>query len=259
MPKNVVFIPAIDLGNGRADSYRYAIDSWKYWCDKNDCELLVWDTLIYPVEQWKITWQRYHMFDLLAGSEIDFHKVLMVDADIIVHPACPNFFREVSSLDYTGVINDGDYEWVNRSIVEFGDQLFDGRRIPVDTYINGGFQIVGERHRKFFDAMLEYYGKNKQAISEAISACKTATDQTILNFRLHESHQTLGYLPIKYNLQDLFRKNLLHIPGYSWWKDSLENLYSSGWCYHLNAIPPNQSGRDSAYWMRRVYEELYGV
>ena len=40
--KNVVFIPSIDLGNGRSEKYSNCINSWKYWCDKNDCELLVW-------------------------------------------------------------------------------------------------------------------------------------------------------------------------------------------------------------------------
>ena len=39
--KNVVFIPNINLGNGRSDKYNYCIDSWKQWCDKNDCELLM--------------------------------------------------------------------------------------------------------------------------------------------------------------------------------------------------------------------------
>ena len=52
--------------------------------------------------------------------------------------------------------------------------------------------------------------------------------------------------------------NLLYISGYSWWEDKLDNLYNSGWIYHFNAIPQNQYNRDSAYWMKRVYEELYG-
>ena len=62
-------------------------------------------------------------------------------------------------------------------------------------------------------------------------------------------------LPQCYNLQDLFRKNLLHIPGHSWWEDNLDNLYNSAWIYHYNAIPSNP--RDVTYWMKRTYEELY--
>ena len=34
--KNVVFIPNINLGDGRNNSYNYSIKSWKYWCDKKN-------------------------------------------------------------------------------------------------------------------------------------------------------------------------------------------------------------------------------
>ena len=40
--KNVVFMPNIDLGNGRADTYHYSVKSWKYWCNKNNTEFLEW-------------------------------------------------------------------------------------------------------------------------------------------------------------------------------------------------------------------------
>jgi hypothetical protein len=43
--KNVVFIPNINLKNGRSTPYHYSIDSWKQWCNKNKCELLVLDEL----------------------------------------------------------------------------------------------------------------------------------------------------------------------------------------------------------------------
>ena len=62
-------------------------------------------------------------------------------------------------------------------------------------------------------------------------------------------------LPACYNLQDLFRKNLLHIPGHSWWSDTLEGLYSAGWVYHFNAIPQND--RHANYWIERTFKELY--
>jgi len=33
--KNVVFIPNINLKNGRSTPYHYSVDSWKQWCNKN--------------------------------------------------------------------------------------------------------------------------------------------------------------------------------------------------------------------------------
>ena len=52
--KDVVFIPNIDLGNGRSDKYSYCINSWKSWCDKNDCELIEWKDPIMDPDQFPI-------------------------------------------------------------------------------------------------------------------------------------------------------------------------------------------------------------
>ena len=64
-------------------------------------------------------------------------------------------------------------------------------------------------------------------------------------------------LPSCYNLQDLFRKTLLHIPEFSWIDDTLDNLWEAGWIYHFNSIPQNQKNRNANYWIKRTYEELY--
>ena len=98
--KNVVFFTNIDLANGRNSSYDYSIQSWKNFCDKNDCELIVWEDLIYPVDYMKITWQRYYLFDILDSNDIDYDQILMVDADTIVHPDCTNFFKQTLLKDF---------------------------------------------------------------------------------------------------------------------------------------------------------------
>ena len=253
--KNIVFIPNINLGNNRNKSYYYSIESWKKWCDKNGCELLVWEDLILPIEEMKITWQRYYLFDILKSNNIDYDQILMADADTIVHPDCPNFFKD-TEYKYCGVMNDGDYEWVLRSIRGFGDMLFDGKRIYPWNYINGGFQIVNKNHINFFESMKEYYSKNKQEIISTISQLKTATDQTILNFMLKINNVDIKILPNCYNLQDLYRKNLLYIHEQCWWTDELHFL-NAGWIYHFNAIPQNPMERDANYWIKRTYNEVY--
>jgi hypothetical protein len=254
--KNIVFIPNIDLGNGRSNSYHYSIDSWRYWCNKNNCELIVWEDLLYPVDYMKITWQRYYMFDILEANDIKYNQILMVDADTVVHPDCPNFFNETDGK-YCGVKVDGCYEWVSRSIRGFGDALFNGTRIKPWNYINGGFQIVNKSHRSFFETMKKYYSENSEKITITIDKLKCGTDQTIVNYMLDKENVDLKLLPSCYNLQDMFKKSLLHIPNYSWWPDTLENLFMSGWIYHFNSIPQNKFNRDANYWISRVYNELY--
>jgi hypothetical protein len=153
-------------------------------------------------------------------------------------------------------MNDGDYEWVMRSIRGFGDELFDGMRVHPWNYINGGFQILNKNHKQFFETMKKYYNENSSLISETISKLKTATDQTILNLMLRKNQIEVKILPDCYNLQDLTRKNLLYIDKGCWWTDELHHL-NAGWVYHFNAIPPNNMSRDASYWMKRTYEELY--
>ena len=255
--KNIVFIPNIDLGNGRNNSYHYSIKSWKHWCDKNDCELIVWEDLLLPVEEMKITWQRYYVFDILEANDIDYNQILMVDADTIIHPDCPNFF-ELTDNKYCGVMNEGDYEWVLRSIRGFGDELFDGKRVKPWNYINGGFQILNKNHKDFYKKVIEYYRGNSDKIIDTIAKLKTATDQTIINFLLVENNIDVKILPDCYNLVDLYRKNLLYLDIRHWWTDELHFL-EAGWVYHFNAIPPNSMNRDANYWIERTYRELYNV
>ena len=183
--KNVVFIPNIDLKNGRSNSYHYSVDSWKKWCKKNNCELLVWEDLLYPVDYMKITWQRYYLFDILENNNIEYDQILMVDADTIVHPDCPNFFK-LTDNKYCGVKVDGCYEWGVRSIKGFGDELFGGSRIPLWNYINGGFQIVNKSHKWFFESMKKYYSENSENIISVIDKLKCGTDQTIVNYMLNK-------------------------------------------------------------------------
>jgi hypothetical protein len=99
--------------------------------------------------------------------------------------------------------------------------------------------------------------------------------QTIMNFLLIKHNIKRTFLPERYNFGGLYIKNLLwnpwlnvHAP--SWWSDELIFL-DMGWIYHFAGIPKlesvelekehvrrfGQKARDTGYWMKRTYEELY--
>ena len=51
MKKNVVFLIAVaskheylNKKHGGFKYFQYSIPSWKYWCEKNDVELVIYDT-----------------------------------------------------------------------------------------------------------------------------------------------------------------------------------------------------------------------
>lgn len=250
---NVVFIPNIDLKNGRSNPYHYSVKSWKHWCDKNDVKLIEWTDPIMDPSKFKITLQRWWVHDILEHNGIDYDQVLMVDADTIVHPNCPNFFNETNNK-FSAVLNNGCYEWTCRSIKGWKSIFPNQSDVYPWKYINGGFIIGGKSTKSIYNTIKNFYTDNIDEIDRLTSKIKAGTDQTIINYILQSNKIDINYLSECYNLQDLFRKNLLHIPGHSWFNDEL-HFINCGWVYHFNAIPQND--RHVSYWMERSYKQLY--
>ena len=251
--KNIIFIPAIDAGRGRHHSYNYSIKSWKKWADLHNHEVLVWDEPLYSWDEMTIPWQRYHLFKILEANNIKYNQVLMVDCDTIINPNTPNFF-EMTDNKYSAVLDNGCWEWTGRSLRHYKD-LFDNFEIERGLYFNGGFQIVNENHKQFFDEVLDFYFTNQDILIEKQKS-GLSTDQTPINYLIQTKGIEINLLPQTYNLHHMQSKNLLNF-GQSWWGDSLENLYEQAWVYHFNAIPTNPMNRDSSYFIERVYKELY--
>jgi len=252
--KNVVFIPNINLGNGRNTPYHYSIKSWASWCDKNNVQLVEWTEPITDVNKLKVTLQRYWVHDILEHNNIDYDQVLIVDADTIIHPDTPNFFNETNGK-FGVVFNNGCYEWTTRSIRNWGNALFPNEpKVKLWKYFNGGFQITNKSHIPFYKEVQKYYWDNIDIINDWNNKINAGTDQTIINYLTQLHNIDVEYMSESYNLQDLFRKNLLHIPGHSWFSDELHFL-DAGWVYHFNAIPKNPRG--VKYWMKRTYNTLY--
>ena len=252
--KNIIFIPNIAVGDNRNTPYHYSVKSWQNWADKNDVLLVEWKDPIMDTSIFPIIMQREWVFDILEYNGIDYNQVLIVDADTIVHPDCPNFFEETNNK-YSAIVNNGCYEWVTRSVKGWGDAIFPNEPlIKPYNYFNTGFVIVNKKHKPFFDEVKKLYLERGEAIKLHRNNIKASTGQTIVNFMLQKHNIQTTKLSEAYNLQDLFRKNLLHIPNHSWFSDDLHFL-EAGWVYHFNAIPQNP--RDVAYWMKRTYKHLY--
>ena len=252
---NVVFIPNISTGNNRNSSYHFSIKSWEKWAEQfNDIRVIEWTDPICSPEDLKITLQRYWVHDILESNNIDYKQVLIVDADTIIHPDSPNFFN-LTEGKFSVVVNNGCYEWVTRSIKNWGQSLFpDDIQLKPWEYFNGGFQITSKEHIPFYNFVKEFYQTNAFIVKTLAEKIKAGTDQTVVNYLAKKFGIEVNFLPEAYNLQDMFRKNLLHIPGHSWFEDELRFL-DAEWVYHFNAIPKNPRHVD--YWMERTYKELY--
>ena len=251
--KNIVFTMDIDLsGEGRYAStrrlpYKYCIKSWKKWCENNDCELFVLNDLLLPKEEMATCWQRYYLFDIMHANKIEYDQILMVDADTIVHPECPNFF-EMSDRKMCGVHNEGSYDWIIRSIENYGKYFFNGHILDFWKYIDCGFVIVNETHRNFYTQVIDFYNENAKLLRQVEKEWHTGTDQTPVNILIEEQCVDFKWLPYEFNMCDMFRKELL--------TDDL--LFTKwGWIYQYNSIPNNTEDKLTYYWMKKTYEYLY--
>ena len=257
---NVVFIPNIKLDD-RSNNYHYSIYSWQKWAEQyDDVTVIEWKDAVMDPSVFKITLQRYWVHDILKHNKIEYDQVLLVDADTIIHPKCPNFFKETNNK-FGVTINNGCYEWVTRSINAWGHSLFPNEpRIKTWKYFNGGFQITNKTHIDFYKKVQEYYTTNIEEINRLNEVIKAGTDQTIINYLTQIHNIPTTYMSESYNLQDLYRKSLIYMPKYHpensiFAADQLLFL-QAGWIYHFNAIPPCDT-RDANYWIERTFKHLY--
>jgi len=266
--KNIVVIPWIERkeavnnsGIGRADrtkGYKYGVDSWKQWCEKHDVEFFLLDELLVPESEMVITWQRWYVLEILEQNGIEYDQVLLVDADSVIHPDCPNFFLETNH-EFSSALCNGDYEWVNRAIHGYSRLFFDCDYYKMSSdFFQTCFVILNEKHRGFLKKVVDWYWDNKDQVIESYDIVKCGSDQPLINLLTKKFGVDINFLPYQYSIMDIHRKNLIYTdPTHNWWNDDLNNLYNSGWIYQFNAIPPNRMGRNQAYWMERTYKELY--
>lgn len=242
--KNVVFIIAIETDSRSKDQqYDWSVKSWKAWCDKNDAQLFVMDTLICPVAEMKLTWQRYYLFDILDANNIEYDQVCMVDADTIVHPDCPNFF-ELTDHKLAAVVNPVN-EWIMRSIEVYQHYVFNNEPvINFWDYYNAGFQVVNKKHREFFDNVKDFYTDKKPMLLEIQNKIGLGSDQTPFNYLLRSNNVETKTMEYTFNMQDLPRKEIC----------TEDLLFTKlGWIYHFNTWPKPTPG----YWMEKTYKALY--
>ena len=241
MKRNIVFLTAITFPGQeyRSAPYKYGIDSWKHWCNQNDCELFVLDEPIFDPEYCKPNFYRYWAFDLLDAQGVEYDQICLTDADCVIHPDCPNFF-ELTDHKYTVTNTEGSMDWVCRSLENYGKHIFEDT-FPLHKYFNAGFQVVNELH--------EFYEVHRDRILWMQNNFAVGTDQPLINYIVNLSGTDMKFLHYQYCMADLARKEILD--------DDMTFTKIFPGIYQFNAIPDNANAEKTMYWMKRTYEELY--
>lgn len=239
---------------GRTSPYRYSIQSWKHYARKHNAELFVLNERIYPETYMNANWHKVFAFKLLTSAGHECGRVLIVDADTIVHPDAPNIF-ELSGGKFCAVHNDGSYDWMLRSMENYSHHLFNGFTFNFTEYFNSGLLLVDKHHVGFFDDVIQYYHDNAAEIRWMQTTYGVGTDQPVLNFLVHmHIPDKLKILPYEWNMQELPRREVL---------DLNLTFVNYGWVYHFNGIHPDfkinphDSSPAVEQWMGYVYNKLY--
>lgn len=254
MKKDIIFILDVDLkseverfNSTRVRPYKFSIKSWEKWASTNNCELFVLNDVVVPHTDMGICWQRYYLFDILKNNDVNYNQILMVDADTIVHPDCPNFFN-MTNNQLTGVAFDGSYEWILRSIEVYNKHMFGDLKFNFWEYIDCGFIVVNQLHESLFAKFVDLYWRHKNEFLE-LQKFGLGTDQTPFNLFREIKKHPINLLPYEFNMVDLHRKEVLN--------DQL-TFTKMGHIYQFNAIPNNKNNEATYYWMEKTYEHLYG-
>lgn len=245
--KNIIFL--INIKNpsnpDRTTVYDLSIDSWKRWAENNNCDVFVLTEPITDLQWMSPIFSRHYIFDLLP--DITTEQICTVDADTIVHPDCPNFF-ELSDGEFCGVHNDGDYDWVIRSIENYQYEFHDVFIKPFDIwkYINSGFMITNKKFQFVHDWLKNFYWDNDDKIRSVQKKYGVGTDQPLINLVTNQLNVNVKLLPYQFNMQDLARKNILD--------DRLLYTRIPG-VYHFNALPGGSSQVNE--FMKKTYTYFY--
>ena len=115
------------------------------------------DELMVPEKDMLITWQRWNVLEMLEHNGVEYDQVLIVDADSIVHPNCPDFFK-LTNNKFTSQLTDGCYEWVNRAIKGYSKMFFN-KDFCLKSYefFQTGFVIINKSHKEFFKKVFKFY------------------------------------------------------------------------------------------------------
>ncbi|MAE82032.1 MAG: hypothetical protein CMB80_04805 [Flammeovirgaceae bacterium] len=242
--KNIVFMIAVNSENKK--EYQYSVNSWKHFCENNDAELFLLDEPVVDQSEMHIIFQRYYLFDMLKHTGVNYDQILMVDADTIVHPNCPNFFN-MTDNKYCMVHDDGSYDWILRGMEHYKKHLFHDEWFDFWEYGNGGFQIVNKTHEEFFKKMIDLHFQNRELIYNLVDQFGIGRDQTILNFMLRKHDVDIKLLPYEFNMTCMPRKEIMG-------EDMLHT--KMGHVMHFNGIPDKEV--NVPLWMEKTYTYLYG-
>lgn len=184
---------------------QYCLNTWKYWCNKNNVDLIILSEPITDVNYMKPTWQRWYIWNILDDNNLIYDKVLLVDVDTMIHWQSPNIFDEIDNE--IGVCIDNDnIGWVKKSIDGYAH--FFNNKLDWTEYFNCGVILLTHSSKNFCNEIIKFWENNSTKLIELQTTLQKGTDQTPVNYIA--KNYNIKFLNKKWNLTHLNRKEILN-------------------------------------------------
>lgn len=179
-----------------SDYAQYSIQSWQYWCDKNNVDLIV-------NRETKFAWPIWNKFLVhVYGQEYD--RIGVVDSDTMIHPNAPNIFERLTPDKFYGVNDLCDLDWLFSSIND-RQKFFPNVELDIFKYVNAGVLFFGKEHLKVWKNFQSFVLSN---IPEIVKIQGGGKEQTLLNFFLQQEKVQIELLSPAWNLLSIHKKNM---------------------------------------------------
>lgn len=227
MNKNLIYITAIDSESTKvknSDYAQYSIQSWNYWCKKNQVDLFVNRENKFNRPIWNKSLVHEH------GAEYDFIGV--VDSDTIIHPNAPNIFERLNPDKFYGVNDLCDLNWLFSSIND-RQKFFPNVQMDLFKYLNAGVTFFSQKHLEIWKKFLTFVLENEPEIEKIQGGGK---EQTLLNFFLQQEKVEIELLNPGWNLLSIHKKNMF---THNWQlnKDRVPHFIKYAYIWHFTGFP----------------------
>jgi hypothetical protein len=231
---------------GDFEYFKYSKNTWKFFCEKYDCEFVEFHEVEEDMMKHRINWQKaIHGYEEVTAhfankykGEIHPAQIALVDSTCMASWQCPNFF-ELTDHKFTGWRDTDNLRWINDSIKGY-EEFFD-YKLDSTKYINSGFIIFSEEHYKFFESFSKMYYDNLDTLIDLQeNIVKKGNEQTPLNYWLQMKNvEVKTDLPLPFKLTHLERKQLFN---YNWQlnEDKTPFFIKYGYNWIFNGIPKDQ-------------------
>lgn len=173
----------IDDGRSQHNPHQYTDItkmSWESFCKKHNIDFIHITEPVKDVPHSK--WNKHFVFDFI---DTKYKKIGMVDFDTMPNMNAPNIF-DLYDDEFCGVVDNESIGWLYNSISKYKEAFEDlsyNTEFMIDKYINSGVLFFTRSHKFIFDAVIDFYYKNKESLDNW-DVPNTGRDQTVLNLIL---------------------------------------------------------------------------